>query len=380
MNSGSRLRFHWKESDPCRGFDSGVSLHSHTSSSQEVLDFIPRIVKCVPFLDAAERAARQEYRRVHGKELDYRTMWWTPPLTPVEALNVERQQITGLGLKPMVSLSDHDTIDGVWGLQSMESTRDSMVSVEWTLPLGVSFVHVGVHNIPAAHARETMDQLEAYTAAPREQELGDMLAKLNSWPDTLVVLNHPYWDEKWIGTEKHAAMVEGFLRRYKGFIHALELNGLRPWAENFRTVRLGLEIGLPLISGGDRHGLEPNANINLTNAGSFPEFVEQIRKYRSSDVLFMPQYRTALTLRIIDTICDVMRINSGHGLGWSQWTDRVFRQCEDGSVRSLSSYWHGQAKPPMVVRMFLSAIRLADCKHVRSAMRVALDSKEEMVW
>jgi len=35
-----------------------------------------------------------------------------------------------------------------------------------------------------------------------------------------------------------------------------------------------------LVSGGDRHGVEPNANINLTNATSFTEFVHEIRRKR----------------------------------------------------------------------------------------------------
>ncbi len=43
-----------------------------------------------------------------------------------------------------------------------------------------------------------------------------------------------------------------------------------------------------LISGGDRHGVEPNANINLTNATSFTEFVHEIRRQKKSNVLFMP--------------------------------------------------------------------------------------------
>ncbi|MBL8227185.1 MAG: hypothetical protein JNL98_01855 [Bryobacterales bacterium] len=380
MNAGSRLRFFWKDAHPCRGFASGVSLHSHTSSSQELLDFIPRIVRRIPLLDPLERAALRKYQQVHGSELDYRQIWWTPPLTAVEAYALERRQIEGLGLRPMISLSDHDTIEGVWKLQSMESTRDALVSVEWSVPMPESSVlHLGVHNIPAAHAQATMAALSDFTANPDNVRLRDILAMLNSWPETLVVLNHPYWDEKWVGMEKHVAMVEAFTRQYLPFLHALELNGLRPWKENMRTVRLGLELGLPLISGGDRHGLEPNANINLTNARTFAEFAHEIRTKRSSDVVFMPQYRTALALRVIDTICDVLRTNPDHSLGWAQWTDRVFRRTGTG-VRSLSEDWTNGVKPPAIVRLFLASIRMADSHPIRSAMRVALGAKEEMVW
>lgn len=380
MNRGSRLRLFWKDAHPCRGFASGVSLHSHTSSSQELLDFIPRIVRRIPVVDALECAARWKYRQVHGVDLDYRDIWWTPPLTAIEAYRLEQRQIEGLGLNPMVSLSDHDTIEGVWKLQSMESTKAATVSVEWSIPLPESAVlHVGVHNIPPAYAHATMAMLADTTANPTEQRVQDALAALNEWPETLVVLNHPYWDEKWIGVHLHASLMESFVSRHRPFLHALELNGLRPWKENLRTVRLGLEAGLPLISGGDRHGLEPNANLNLTNAATFSEFVHEIRKLQSSDVLFMPQYRTALALRVIDTLCDVLRTNPDHSLGWAKWTDRVFRHTPSG-VRPLSSDWNGEVKPPVFVRLFLASMRMVDSHPIRSAMRAALGAKEEMVW
>ena len=54
-----------------------------------------------------------------------------------------------------------------------------------------------------------------------------------------------------------------------------------------------------LISGGDRHGVEPNANINLTNAASFTEFVHEIRREKKSNLLFMPQYAQPWKHRIL---------------------------------------------------------------------------------
>ena len=42
-------------------------------------------------------------------------------------------------------------------------------------------------------------------------------------------------------------------------IDALELNGLRPWSENRQAILLGQTWSKPLISGGDRHAIEPNA-------------------------------------------------------------------------------------------------------------------------
>jgi hypothetical protein len=62
-----------------------------------------------------------------------------------------------------------------------------------------------------------------------------------------------------------------------------------------------------LISGGDRHGVEPNANINLTNATSFNEFVHEVRKERRSNVLFMPQYAEPWKHRILQSTMDAIR-------------------------------------------------------------------------
>ena len=82
----------------------------------------------------------------------------------------------------------------------------------------------------------------------------------------LVVFNHPMWDLYLIGKEKHQFLVNEFLQKNGAYLHALELNGLRNWDENRAVRRLAEKWNMLLIAGGDRHGVEPNANINLTNA------------------------------------------------------------------------------------------------------------------
>jgi hypothetical protein len=51
-----------------------------------------------------------------------------------------------------------------------------------------------------------------------------------------------------------------------------------------------------------RHGLEPNACVNLTNAGTFAEFAEEVRNDQWSDALFLPQYREPFRLRILENL------------------------------------------------------------------------------
>ena len=379
MTQGSRLRFlHKLESQ--KGFRTAVSLHSHTSSSRESLDFIPRICGKVPLLREAEQAYRRRYARVHGHPLDYTQAWWTPPLTPDEALRVEIGQIEALGLRPIVSLTDHDTLEGVLRLRAEPATRDTLLSVEWTVPFEASFFHLGIHNLPPARAAAIQQELETYTATPDETKLRDLLVFLNRDAGILVVFNHPMWDEKGIGQSAHVEQVYRFLSRYKLGVHALELNGLRPWKENRSVIRLAVEAGLPLVSGGDRHGWEPNANLNLTNATSFPEFVEQVRVDRASEIAFLPQYQQCVPSRVVDTLCDVMRPNPNHGLGWHRWSDRVFRRERSGVVRPLSAYWDATGGTPSLVRAFISTMRIVESRRVRSAMRAAFGPQEELAW
>ena len=133
------------------------------------------------------------------------------------------------------------------------------ISVEWTVPFRNTFFHLGVHNLPPRRARSTMDQLKAFTERPLESELRAILAGLHAEPGTLTVFNHPLWDEMGIGPEQHRIAAVALLSQYGEYLHAIELNGLRPWRENSAAIRLARDWAKPVISGGDRHVIEPNA-------------------------------------------------------------------------------------------------------------------------
>jgi hypothetical protein len=170
-------------------------------------------------------------------------------------------------------------------------------------------------------------------------------------------------------------MADAFLGSFRPFIHALELNGLRPWKENHSVARLAGQVGLPVISGGDRHGREPNACVNLTNAGTFAEFVDEVRLDGWSDVLFMPQYREPLKMRILENMCGILEDDPQHALGWVRWSDRVFYRTDEGVDKSLSEFFKG--KFPGVVNRFVGLMRLVKHRRVRSALRVALNEDQE---
>ncbi len=216
---------------------------------------------------------------MHGVRVNYAASYWTPPMTPKLAFELESRQIEKLGLAPMVSITDHDNIKAPMLLRTVPSARQIPVSVEWSAPYGgVQAFHLGVHNLPSARAPEWMATLEEFTANPSDARLTEILRALHDEPNVLVVFNHPLWDLYLIGQEKHEFLVNEFLQKNGAYLHALELNGLRNWDENRAVRRLAEKWNMLLISGGDRHGVEPNANINLTNAASFTEFVHEIRR------------------------------------------------------------------------------------------------------
>jgi hypothetical protein len=338
-------------------FRTGVSLHSHTLHSRESLDFIYTAAKHSALLRWVLRRGEKRYRAHHGSALDLRRGWWTPPLAPLDAYAVEAGQIQALGMSPIVSLTDHDDIEAPMSLQAVGSSRHIPVSVEWTVPYGRTFFHLGVHNFAVQGARQVMARLKDYTADPKPASLREIFADLDADPAALIVFNHPLWDERGIGENEHRKTALSFLREHGRYLHALELNGLRPWTENQAALALAREWGKPVLAGGDRHVLEPNACINLTNAADFAEFAQEVRRDEWSDVLVMPHYSLGHAKRIFRNMLDVFRTYENHGYGWKDWADRVFFTQDDGSVASLAQIWEG--RPPAAVAVFAGFMKLA---------------------
>lgn len=164
-------------------------------------------------------------------------------------------------------------------------------------------------------------------------------------PDALIVLNHPFWLEEGVAEPDHRRALARFLRQYLAWVHAFELNGTRPRKENAAVVTLAGEEGRPLISGGDRHACDPSACLNLTNADAFAEFAAEVRA-GFSEVLFLPQYREPLPLRLMEMCWDVLRPYPGNA-GRERWIDRVFYSGDDGIARPLAEVWKGQTPWPL---------------------------------
>ena len=370
-----QIHLQWNDAAVVNHFRTGVSLHSHTLHSRETLDFIYCAAARAPILSAVIRRGEQRYRQVHGTALDLSRGWWTPPLGPHDAWLVEKSQIEGLGRDALVSLTDHDDIEAPVSLQLLDECRGTPISFEWTVPYGPTFFHLGIHNLPAAQARPMFSRMRTYTLAPEPPALAGILADAAAIDETLVVFNHPLWDEKGIGQAAHRGAVGEFLRRFPASLHALELNGLRPWRENREVIALAEAVRKPPISGGDRHAVEPNANVNVTNAATFAEFAAEVRD-GWSDVLILKQYREPYALRILQNMMDVLHTYEQHAKGWRLWSDRVFYACDDGQVRSLTELF-GRGTPAPV-SVFVNVLRFASLPGVRRLLRGAFPGAKEV--
>ena len=375
--SGSKVHFIWKEPGAPRfgaRFGTGVSLHGHTLHSRECLSFLPRYLRRVPVVSAVVR--RYEKRGPDGRApVDFSRAYWTPPLTPVTALRVEKEQIEGLGLRPLVSITDHDDIEAPLALQVTSNRQEVPVSVEWTVPYGASILHLGIHNLPAGRDRSWMAAMKAYTAAPDEARLPELLAALARMPEVLIVLNHPFWLEEGVVEENHGRALDRLFRECLPWIHAFELNATRPWWENRASIALAEAHGRPVISGGDRHACEPGGAINLTRAQCFSEFVTEIRQ-GSSTLLFMPQYREPLGLRILEMSWDILRTYPEYP-GRERWTDRIFYVGEDDVAKPLSVIWNDQAR--WMSTGVTGILQLLAARRLRGALRLLLTNRGEVL-
>lgn len=351
-------------------YTTAVSLHAHTDWSKENMGNVEPYFERIPLVGNFARRELDAYAQRNHEPVDFSKAWWHPPVDASTVLHAERQQISErLGLAALVSITDHDTIDANLALRAAIADESVPVSFEWTVPFEHGYFHLGVHNLPPVQAIDLFEQLSHHSKGSQPRRLADLLARLDDEAETLVVFNHPLWDLAGVGPAAHVGLVRRFMRQCGQFIHALELNGYRAWRENDGVCRLRGEYGLPLVSGGDRHGRDANALLNLTTAKSFGEFVREIRDRRQSTVLVMPEYRQSLVERKLAAARDAMRHYPDYE-GRCRWVDRVW-SVHTGQPRPLSDEWPDGG--PLWVRLAVRTFLL-------SATDVCLPLLRTLVW
>ena len=190
--------------------------------------------------------------------------------------------------------------------------------------------------MPASRAVDWMKEFEEYTTNKKPRNLRELPAELNGQQCVLVVWNHPYWDAESIGPEERRKSLDSFLEKSLPFLHALESNGMRSRREDREALRLGTMLGVPVVSGGDRHGSEANAVWNLSRAQSFEEFVGEVGKQKHGGILLMSQFVEPLQLRLMENAWHALADAPGKA-GRRHWMSRVFLEV-DGKAAALSQF------------------------------------------
>ena len=368
----SKVTSLWSSPETPGAYCSGVSLHSHTSMSEETLTFVHKFLALLPGLKHIF-AHYDRKSKSNGFELDFVRGNWRPPLVPAMAYELEAKQIEQQGLQALISITDHDTIAAPQLLRSVPASRGIPVSLEWSVPYGGTEFHLGVHNLPSADAYAWAARLAAYTTKPDAAELRAVLHELDELPGVMTVFNHPIWDLHKVGAANHKRELVQFMDDFGDRIHALELNGLRDARENRAVAQLARETGQLLISGGDRHGTEPSACVNLSRARNFREFVDEIRVERRSHVLFMPQYKRPWEERILHSTLDAVTDFPEFPQGWRRWDDRAFHPDRDGAMRPLSELWENGAAP-LPLRAAIQFVRMARSQAFSRTFSIAFPS------
>ncbi len=117
------------------GYTAAVSLHAHTGWSKEGMKDVSRYLERIPVVSGFVRRELDDYARRNNEVVDFTRVWWHPPEGAASVLESEMSQIVNrLGVAPIVSITDHDTIDGCLELREGQVNSSLPISCEWTVP------------------------------------------------------------------------------------------------------------------------------------------------------------------------------------------------------------------------------------------------------
>jgi hypothetical protein len=363
-------------------FKSGVSMHCHTQHSREMLDFVPHYAQKLPIINLFWAWESKRYIKQYGKPMDFNENHWTPPLTAHQVYDIERDQIQNtIGLNGIVSLTDHDEISGNQKIRAeRDDAKEAPISLEWTVPFEYGFFHLGIHNLPADRADEIAKDLLDFTFAEKrgltfgENRLDELFAMLNEIPEILVIFNHPIWDIEMVGKEKHQLLLDAFIAKHGKWLHAFEINGFRTWSENKAVLEMADQLGFPVVSGGDRHGCQPNSVVNLAASNTFSEFAEQIRHDKYSQVILMPHYYQPLAWRQMQSFGEILTHYPDFPADRQKWIQRVYVQIDERGLQPLSFFWvRGGPKWLRAANWTLSALGHSAMRPLFSLLRSRKD-------
>ena len=108
---------------------------------------------------------------------------------------------------------------------------------------------------------------------------------------------------------------------------------------------------------------------------AFAEFTAEIRQGYST-LLFMPQYKEPMALRIMESSWDILRPYPEYP-GRERWTDRIFYRGASGVARPLSEIWSEGA--PWTLNGVAGLLQILSSRRLRGAMRLLLMERGEVL-
>ena len=87
----STISYLWRDTGAAKDFRTGVSLHSHTNQSSETLDFLANFGNQFPVMRPLLSRLERRAEQMHGVRVNYAASYWTPPMTPKLAFDLETQ-------------------------------------------------------------------------------------------------------------------------------------------------------------------------------------------------------------------------------------------------------------------------------------------------
>ena len=377
----TRLHILHEPKDLSKQAKTGVSLHCHTENSKEMLDFVPSYAEKIPIVAYFWHRERRSHIARRGKDIEFAGSYWSPPMSASEVFESEKKQMNEAGLEAITSITDHDCIDSNLQINEHTPNAQAPISMEWTVPFECGFFHVGVHNLPTDRAVELTKTLLDFTFNKenhRTEKLDEVFALLHSLPEVLIVLNHPLWDIEMVGKEIHARLLKNFLKDHGRWMHALEINGFRKWSENKAVIELAEAMDLPIVTGGDRHGCQPNTVINLTNGKTFAEFVEEIRVDRRSEVALMAEYKEPLHSRQLQSFSEILGNYPASPEGRRLWIDRVFYDYNGDGLEKLSVHEDWRNGGPKWLQWATWTLGISGSPRLRPLFRRAMKARDRV--
>jgi hypothetical protein len=245
--------------------------------------------------------------------VDYTDMTYNPPYAPGDVYRIESASARALGFESIhLAITDHDECAGGVELLRQRPDLSARVAIgeEVSLRFQDHLFHLGVSGLPLAAIGDTHLRIQTAARAGAAGELFEILAATGC----LVVLNHPLipWGP---GGETRIPAAD-LLARYGWAIHALEFNGMRRREENDAVLALAREWRKPVVGGGDSHLLAASSVLCATQAGSFADFVAEVKDGRAVPILkadYFAPLGWKLSLRVLYFIANYRRIASYRG-------------------------------------------------------------------